>query len=186
MTTDVLLNGHRPRGRAAPALPAFTFPHSGITVGLRRFAADTQDTITREIQRLNPPPDVPVVDQGEELDPAPNPADPDYQQALSDYMRWLVMQVSTKLVELAFRRIVIQDSEEAVALAVAALRDDMLSIGTPIPDDMPDRDVYIRHICVSSTYDLTSMLAYLQGRSMPTEEVIQEFLESFPGRVQGT
>lgn len=174
MTIDTLerTNGHHPKGRAAPGLPAFTFPDSGITVGLRRFAPDTQDQIARALQRENPPPALPMVET--ELGDEPNPADPDYQTALSAYMQQIVLEVSRKLVDLALRRMDV----EVDSAAVAALREDMAAIGTPIEDD-DDRMVYIRHICISSTYDLTVMMAYLQRRSMPTEVAVQEFLETF-------
>lgn len=172
-------NGYQqPRGRHAP-LPSFTFPDSGITVGLRRFAPDTQDAIAREVTRQNPPPPVPVVET--ELGDEPNPADPDYQQAISAYFRQQALDVSGRLVELAFRRIVVEVDQAAVDL----LKADMAAIGTPLPEDWDDRTIYIRHICISSTYDLTSMLAYLQRRSMPTEVAVQEFLESFQRDVSG-
>lgn len=168
-------NGHL-KGRAAP-LPAFTFPDSGVTVGLRRFAPDTQDSIVRAIQREHPAPAVPTVEveyEDGKITQEPNPADPDYQKALSDYLQWLALETSKKLVDLALRRIEVDVDHEAVA----ALRADMEAIGTPI-EDPDDRMVYIRHICISSTYDLTTMLAYLQRRSLPTEAAVQEFLESF-------
>lgn len=179
ITTDIQ-NGHHSKGRAAPGLPAFTFPDSGITVGLRRFAPDTQDQIARAIQRETPPPSVPMVKT--ELDEEePNPADPDYQTALSAYMQQIVLEVSRKLVDLALRRMEV----EVDTAAVAALREDMAAIGTPIEDD-DDRMVYIRHICISSTYDLTAMMAYLQRRSLPTEVAVQEFLESFQRDISGS
>lgn len=183
METQEAING-RVKGRAAPPLPAFTFPDSGITVGLRRFAPDTQDSIVRAIQRDRPPPAVPLVTvEYEEGQPTeePNPADPDYQQALSDYLQWIALETSKKLVDLALRRIEVAVDQAAVD----QLRADMAAIGTPIEDD-DDRMVYIRHICISSTYDLTSMLAYLQRRSLPTEAAVQEFLESFQRPVSGT
>lgn len=180
--TDVL--EHRQKGRAVPPLPQFTFPDSGIAVGLRRFAPDTQDLITRALMREQPEPAVPVVevDYGEGAGKAEeNPADPDYQQAMRAYMERIMMQVSAKMVELALRRIEVEVDLEAVA----AFRADMAAIGTPLPDDLSDRDIYIRHICISSTYDLTVLMAYLARRSLPTEEAVQEYLASFRGGVWG-
>ena len=183
MTTDIetRANGHHPRGRAAP-LPAFTFPDSGITVGLRRFAPDLQDTIARAYQRDHPVPPVPTATVeigGEEMEEA-NPADPDYEQAVSAYLQRMALDVSAKLIDLALRRIEVEVDQAAVD----ALRADMAAIGSPIEDD-DDRMVYIRYICISSTYDLTSMLAYLQRRSLPTEVAVQEFLESFQRPLSG-
>lgn len=180
MTTDVQerTNGH-PRGRAVPPLPQFTFPDSGITVGLRRFAPDTQDQITRELMRKNPPPPVPVVEGIELTDGTfelePNPADPDYQQAVAAYFQQLSIETNTKMFELALRRIEV-DVDQAV---VDRYKEDMAAIGTPLDPEMDDRTIYIRHICISSTYDLSAMLAYLVRRSLPTEAAVQEYLESF-------
>lgn len=172
--------GRRHQTGRIPPPPEFTFPDSGITVGLRRFAPDTQDTIARELTRQHPPPPIPIVET--ELGDEPNPADPDYQQALSRYFQQQAVDVAARMVELALRRIVVEVDSEAVN----QLKADMAAIGTPLPEDMDDHTIYLRHICISSTYDLTSMMAYLQRRSMPTEAVVQEFLESFRRDVPGT
>jgi hypothetical protein len=186
-TTDTTNGRHHPQGRAAPKLPAFTFPDSGITVGLRRFAPDTQDTIMREVMRQNPAPPIPLVEGVEKEDGTcemeENPADPDYQRARSAYMQRITLQVNAKMTELALRRIEVEVDQEAVD----AFKADMVAIGAPLPDtlenDTPldDRAIYIRHICISSVYDLTAMMAYFQRRSLPTEEAVQEFLDSFRG-----
>jgi hypothetical protein len=180
--TETTTNGrHHPQGRAAPKLPAFTFPDSGITVGLRRFAPDTQDTIARELMRQSPAPSVPVVEGIEREDGTyemeENPADEDYQQALSAYMQRISLTVGQKMVELALKRMEVEIDQEAVDQFKA----DMAEIGTPLDPELDDRAIYIRHICISSTYDLTAMMAYLQRRSLPTEVAVQEFLDSFRG-----
>lgn len=179
-TTDVQVNGHHPKGRAVPSLPQFTFPDSGITVGLRRFAPDTQDQITRALMRETPAPDVPTVevDYGDgKVMQETNPADPDYQAALSAYLQHIGMEASTKMFELAMRRIEVEVDQEAVD----RYKEDMAAIEIPIDDDTDDRTIYIRHICLSSSYDLAAMLSYLQRRSLPTEAAVQEYLESFRG-----
>lgn len=189
--TDVLeqTNG-RVKGRAVPALPQFTFPDSGITVGLRRFAPDTQDQIARALMRDHPAPPVPVVEGIERADGTfetePNPADPDYQAALVAYLNQINTETSTKMFGLAMRRIEVEVDQAAVD----RYKEDMAAIGTPIPETMDDgtpwddRTIYIRCICISSSYDLTAMLAYLQRRSLPTEAAVQEYLESFRGHIQ--
>lgn len=176
--TEVLTNG-RLRGRAVPPLPAFTFPHSGITVGVRRIAADTQDAINRELQRQHPPPEPPVVDNGDELEPSPNLADPDYQEQLRHYLRDIALKLTTKMFDLALRRIVVEVDQDTLD----EFKADMAAIGTPLPEDMDDRELYIRHICVSDQADLAALIGYLQGQSMPTPEVVQEFLDTFRGDV---
>lgn len=179
--TNVLehTNGHRQKGRAAPSLPRFVFPDSGIEVGLRRFAPDTQDQISRALMRQHPAPGIPMAEGVEKADGScemePNPADPDYQKALVDYLGRINLEVSQKMVDLALRRIEVDVDEEAVT----AYRKDMEAIGVPIDADIDDRTIYIRHICISSTYDLSVLLAYLTRRSLPTEAAVQEYLNSF-------
>lgn len=185
--TDVLehANGHRQKGRAVPPLPQFTFPDSGITVGLRRFAPDTQDLIARELMRQQPAPAVPLTEGVEREDGTfemeENPADPDYQQALVAHLNKINLQVSAKMVELALRRLEVEIDQQVVD----HLKEDMAAIGTPLGDDLDDRMIYIRHICISSAYDLTAMMAYLTRRSLPTEVAVQEYLDSFRHNVSG-
>ncbi len=185
--TDVLerTNGHQ-KGRAVPALPQFTFPDSGITVGLRRLAPDTQDQITRALMRETPAPEVPMVEGMERSDGTfemePNPADPDYQATLAAYMRRIGMDASTKMFELAMRRIEVDVDQGAVT----RYKEDMEAVGIPLDPDMDDKALYIRCICISSSYDLAAMLAYMQRRSMPTEVAVQEYLDSFQRGVQRT
>lgn len=175
MTAIETTNGHRTRA----ALPAFTFPDSGITVGLRRFSPDLQDAIARAYQRDHPLPPLPMVDGVEREDGTfeqePNAADPDYEEALRAYWQGVTLYVSTKFVELAMQQMEVAVDTEAVT----TLRAQMELIGTPIDPDLDDRTVYLRFIAISSTYDLTSLIAYVQRRSMPTEVAVQEFLESF-------
>jgi hypothetical protein len=170
-------NGHL-KGRAAPALPQFTFPDSGITVGLRRFSPDTQDRIARELSRKSPPPPAPEIET--ELGAESNPADPDYQQALNAYWMRIQLETNERMFALALRQIEV-DIDRAV---LDRLKADMEEIGTPLDADKDDRELYIRHVCISSVYDLTALLSYLQRRSLPTEEAVQEHLDSFRGDVQ--
>lgn len=183
MTTDVQTNGHHPKGRAVPPLPQFTFPDSGITVGLRRFAPDTQDQITRQLMRDRPAPPIPTVEGIEKTDGTfemePNPADPDYQAALSAYLQQINAEVSAKMFELALRRIEVEVDQGTVD----RYKEDMAAIGIDLDSDMDDRTIYIRCICISSTYDLTALLSYLQRRSLPTEAAVREYLDSFRGDV---
>lgn len=171
-------NGHQ-KGRAVPALPQFTFPDSGITVGLRRFAPDTQDQIARAVMRERPAPSVPEVET--ELGTEPNPADPDYQAAVAAYLQLINTEVSTRMFDLAMRRIEVEIDQAAVD----RYREDMAAIGAPVDDSIDDRTLYIRHICISSTYDLSALLAYLTRRSLPTEAAVQEYLDSFQRDLSG-
>jgi hypothetical protein len=185
VTTDIQ-NGHHPKGRAVPPLPEFTFPDSGITVGLRRFAPDTQDQITRELMRKNPAPPVPMVEGVERSDGTfemePNPADPDYQKEVMAYFQRLSVETNAKMFDLALRRIEVEVDRDAVD----QYKEDMAAIGMPFDTEVDDRTIYIRHICISSTYDLSALLAYLTRRSLPTEVAVQEYLDSFQRNVSGS
>src|SRR6478672_4729889 len=140
-------NGHL-KGRAAPALPQFTFPDSGITVGLRRFSPDTQDRISRELQRKSPPPAVPEIET--ELGTEENSADPDYQQAIGAYWTRIQIETAERMVALAFRQMEVEVDQAALG----RLKADMEEIGTPLDAEKDDRELYIRHICITSSYDL--------------------------------
>ncbi len=181
MTTTDVQNG-RSKGRAVP-LPQFTFPDSGVTVGLRRIAPDTQNQIVQALLREHPEPQPPMFehDYGSGKIQEPNRSDPDYVKSLSDYWNEINTEAGTRLVQFAIRRIVVDVDTEAVQ----QLRDDMVAIGAPIEEE-DDRVVYIRHICISSLHDLHTLMAYLQRRSLPTEAAVQEHTRSFRDNVQET
>lgn len=184
--TDVLptTNG-RQAGRAAP-LPTFTFPDSGITVSLRRLAPGTQEQILHAVESdaawcaAHPKPEPPlqaVTDLEGKTEQIPNPDEPGYIQALDAYTSALVAELGERLLALALRQVVVEVDEAAVK----RLRDDMAAIGAPFPADADDREIYISRICISSVFDLSALLAYIQGRSGPTGAAIAQHRAMFPG-----
>lgn len=173
------------RGRHAP-LPTFTFPDSGITVSLRRLAPDTQQHIAQaieddpewKVEHPRPePPLQPVVNLEGTEELIPNPEEPKYKELLSGYLFALSAEIGQRMLHLALRQIVV-DVDEGV---VEQLREDMESIGAPIPDDADSRDIYIRRICISSVIDLEALMAYIQRRSGPTEAAIARHRAGFQG-----
>lgn len=186
MTIAVHENG-RQAGRHAP-LPTFTFPDSGITVELRRLAPDTQQHIAQAVEgdpdwtKKHPKPEPPLQTvtnlEGKE-EQIPNPEEPEYQKKLSAYMLQFSIEIGNRLTALALRQIVVDVDEDAVA----RLREDMKAIGAPIPNDTDARDIYIRRICISSIFDLEALMAYIQGRSGPTEAAVARHRATFPGSV---
>lgn len=185
MATEALSTNGRQAGRVAP-LPTFTFPDSGITVELRRLAPDTQQHIAQAVEsdpewiERHPKPEPPLQSvtnlEGKE-EQIPNPEEPEYQKKLNAYMLQFTIEIGNRLTELALRQIVV-DVDEA---AVKQLREDMQAIGAPIPDDADDRMLYIRRICISSVFDIQALLAYIQGRSGPTEAAVARHRATFPG-----
>lgn len=174
------------RGRAAP-IPTFTFPDSGITVGLRRIPAGTQQQIAMAVEgdqewgAAHPKP-TPPLQKVETLDgpsEVPNPDAPEYQRALAEYTGALALEIGERMITLAKRQIVVEVDEGAVA----QLKEDMQAIGAPFPSDADSRDIYISRICISSLFDLTTMLAYLRGNSEPTEAAITQHRAMFPGSI---
>ena len=186
MTTvhEPTTNG-RQAGRQAP-LPTFTFPDSGITVSLRRVATGTQEQIAHAIEHdpdwcaAHPKPEPPlqvVTDlEGKDTE-IPNPDEPAYGRRRDAYILALNTEIGERLIALAVRQVVCDVDEEAVNL----LRADMEAIGAPFPDDADDRDIYVRRICISSVFDLSALLAYIQGRSGPTEAAIARHRATFSG-----
>jgi hypothetical protein len=79
------------------------------------------------------------------------------------------------------RRLVV----EVDADAVQALREDMAAIGSPLPEDADDRQLYLDHVCISSPIDFEALMAFVQRRAGPTEAAIAEHRASFRGDVPG-
>lgn len=187
MTATDTTNGVM-KGRAAP-LPSFTFPDSGITVQVRRISPDAQARIGQAIANdpewhlLHPKPQPPmqIVEAIDGPMEAPNVDDPEYKRALSQYLAWMAAEAGVRLLELALRQIVVEVDTEAVS----EHRANMAAIGAPLPEDTSDRDIYLRQICVSSTYDAAALVAHVQGASAPTRGAIQASLDMFRRAVQG-
>lgn len=173
------------RGRHAP-LPTFTFPDSGITVSLRRLAPDTQQQIAQAVEgdldwvAKHPKPEPPLqmvtnLEGKEEL--IANPEEPEYKKQSESYLAALANEIGERMIALALRQIVVDVDTDAVQ----QLRDDMIAVSAPFPDETPDEEIYIRRICISSVFDLQALLAYIQGRSGPTEAAVARHRAMFQG-----
>lgn len=162
------------------AIPMFTFPDSGITVGLQRLAPDTIATITRAIQREMPPPEAPVQEviiNGKKRMER-NDAAPSYTKERAAYQEKVAAEIGERILKLVVRRITVEVDHEAVS----RLREDMESIGSPI-EDVDDKAVYVRHICIGSVDDLNALSTYVLRISQPTEAAVKEHTDSFRGDV---
>lgn len=178
-------NGHA-KGRAVPPLPAFTFPDSGITIHVPRLSPNTQALIAEQVQREMPPRPEPPIQAVEGLDgklhDEPNPANPEYLAALREWVQSANIEIGGRFRQLIMRRLVV----EVDGAAVAQLREDMAAIGSPLPDDADDRQLYLDHICISSAIDFEALMAFVQRRAGPTEAATAEHRAAFRGDVSGS
>ncbi len=162
------------------ALPSFTFPDSGITVRLRRFAPDTIAQIGRAIKKDLPPPSAPLqeVDYGEGKRLEPNEGDPTYLKALAEYESEITTELGERLLRLVVRRVeVVIDVD-----AVQQLREDMEAIGASLAD-MDDKSIYVRHICIASRADMEALSSHILRLSQPTGAAVQEHIDIFRGDI---
>lgn len=168
------------RGRRVPPYPTVTLPDSGYTVSVRRIAADAlqqiQITARRELDEKKPA--VPVIET--ELGPEENQADPDYQQALVAWQDEVTLLVGMKFMTLVASYAVVTPTDEQ---AVSNLRDAMAAIGSELPGS--DRDVFIWGIVAPTEQDRQTLMAFVVGKSLPTEAAVQAQRDTFRGDVAG-
>lgn len=168
-----------PLSRAIP----FTFPDSGITVGLYRLAPDTITLIRQAIKKEFSPPQPPT--QTVEFADGTsrqerNEADPEYTAALKRYEYEAAEKTADRMMRLIARRAEVEVDNEAVF----HFRADMEAIGVPV-EETDDKAVYVRHICVSSEGDYTALTDFIMQRSQPTKEAVDAHKDSFRGDVPG-
>lgn len=178
----------RQLGRRAPLPPLFTFPDSGVTVGLYRTSPETLASINREVNKLYPippPPShmVPVGEAGEMVEEV-NEADPAYPKLLYEHALKTSHEIGSRLLKLAIRQMILEIDEEAWETYKA----DMADINSPIDDtDLPfqaRKSLYVRHLVITSDKDLNSLMNYLLSQSQPTEAAVQEYKDQFPSEVR--
>ena len=190
MTTPNNQNGtttapRRQRGRNAP-LPTYLFETTGVEVQVRRLGPFTMDEIRKTLQKEQKAPQPPRIQVrvGEADVPMweENLQDPDYLQAVRDYHTWLSTSMANKVLDLMVNYcIVCEVDDEAVTDKRA-----MLGIIDPaLNDEYSDREVYVRYYLLATPQDLESVQRFILGQSMPTEEAVQEHVDTFPGGVQG-
>lgn len=186
--TDVLTNGHRPKGRAAPP-PTVKFS-SGYSVTVRRLPPMTQQRIAESIAQLDEVrgvkrPTPPMVDNGDELPPSPNDADPDYLAAVERFDAACKVEFSDRLllfvcldaveIELTAEQRAIVERTRRRLTKVGAWRDD-----PDLDADENDRVLFIQHIAATNGDDLRALYRAVVELSEPTPEVVEQHIESFP------
>jgi len=176
------------KGRTPPPLPPFTFKDSGITVQLRKLSPFTGDLIGRSLRKERPAPTPPVnmVQYGDgKPTPEPNTADPAYLAAMQEYETWIAGEAGKRMMNLVIDTAIVISKDDIDLDEVQRIRSAMAMLDSPIEDDMDDREVYIRYICVGSQDDLEDLIANATRRSQPTEAAIAENVAAFQGNVSG-
>lgn len=190
ISKDQVLRAIKPKGRAAPELPEFTFPGSGITVKVRRLGPFTLDMMSRQARAEDPPPPVPtrMVNYGTEDEPVwereENPADPEYRKLLEEYENKIEESGGRQVIDTIIKNAVIADIDYE---EVDYMRSFLLELGSPKEevDAMSDHMVYVKHICIKNGDDLTKLQKFVIGESVPTEERVQAHEDAFRGQVSG-
>lgn len=186
MTTDTLhANGTHVKGRAVPPLPLYIFKDSGITVGLRKIAPNTQAQLSIQIQREYPKPAPPV--NQTELGAEANEADPDYLKAVREWERASAMALNRKMFTLAALECECAVDMDEVARKQRSFR----AVGftweesPDLSDEERAKVFYIEHIACATTEDLREFYEAVTRRSQPTEAAVQAHVDSFRGDVSG-
>lgn len=126
---------------------------------------------------LKPPkPPMQEVDYGGTKRMEPNPAHPDYKEAMTEYQ--------AKLNDLMFRVLVVIGVEcEVDSESVKKVREQAGMFGAELPPE--DKFVYIAHVLAKSEDDVKALRDLLLRRSQPTEAATAEAVDRFPAEVQG-
>jgi len=170
------------KGRTVPPLPTFTFKDTGITVGLRKLSPYVGDQIGKAIRKERPAPKPPLneVDYGDGKKVSEeNTADASYQRALAEYEQWVAFEAGQRTIRAVLDYAIALDTDQVDADAVAQARAMMAAIGAPLDDDISDRDVYIKYVCLGTQEDLSDLLEAATRRSQPTEAAIAENVTAF-------
>lgn len=166
------------QGREVPALPTFTFKDTGVTVAIRKVSP----LLNIELRKSFPPPKPPMtsVDYGDGTRKTePNPNDPAYLEAVQRYE----IEFEERARKLHIRRGVELTLDEYQQTQVAELRQEMQEIGVAL--DADDNFVYICYIAVGTEDDFNELIDAITRRSHPTEEAVQEVVDTFPSTIQG-
>lgn len=176
-------------GRSVPDYPSLALT-SGHTVRCRRVSPDTparlQAAAMRELAATRPA--VPTERAAIGEDPRthepvhqeiPRPDDPEYVKAFAAWERDVRRAAAAKL------RALLEDYAvltEVDAEAVAALRALHAQLGDPL-DDETDLQVWLWRIVAPTTEDQSALMAFVLGRSQPSQEAIQAQKDTFRGAV---
>lgn len=162
-------------GRAVPAPLTHTFPN-GVIATVRQPSQFTLAAIEIGVQKQHPKPQPPLAPGvGGEMEP--NPADPRYEAALTEWQQAIQLHVFAALLELYV-------DVEIDQATLDTLRGSLDRIGIAL-DEISDKVAYIKHCCVQDVArDLAPVAALIRGQ-VPTEADVQAHVDMFPRDVGG-
>lgn len=176
----------RNKGRKVPALPTYFFETAGVEVQIRRLGPFTMDDIRKKLlkERKRPQPPTYPVEIGEMRVKVmeENPNDPGYIREVAEWQTWFQTSMAEKMLELMIDYCIVCE----VDLDDVAQQREMLNIVDPeLNATMSDRHVYIRYHLMCTPGDLEGVQKFILGQSMPTQEAVEEHIDSFPSNVPG-
>lgn len=147
---------------------------TGITVGIRKVSPYTFDALNRCFPKPEPP--VIAAEYGPgDIRQEPNEAHPDYQAALIAHQALLAEKSQALMLGMG----VDLEIDPAGRERLAAVRSGLAAIGIEI--DADERMAYLKHVAIGSSQDLERIARAVTSKSQPTEEAVQDHLETFPG-----
>lgn len=178
------------KGRAVPANPKFVFPSSGIECEIRRLGPFTLDAINRQMRQEIKPPEVPkvIVNYGTDEQPdfksEENPASEEYRQALADYEKKIEEKGALRMIDIIIENAVIIDVDLD---EVNAMRKFLKQLGVTEEElnEESDHSIYVKHVCIKSTDDLSKLQEFVVGQNVPSEALVKAHEDSFRSDVQG-
>jgi hypothetical protein len=133
-------------------------------------------TLSRVRKQFRPPkPPMNEVDYGDgNVVMEPNPADPEYLEAMEMYD----MELNERMQRLTIKLSVVHTLSEDEKAELDAFKEVMLSEGIDVEEN--DMEAYINHLCISSGLDLQRFLEAVTNTVGPSAEGVQAVKEQFP------
>ena len=174
--TDTQPNETRPRGRAVPELPTFTFSN-GVVARIHQVSPMTMAHVMQQLIKQHPPPQPPMdpVDRGGGEELTPNYSNPNYLKAKEDHDNKIGYKANEILLVLGVDVDIDIDALERI-------KQTFTRYGIPLDND-DDKLNYLQHCCIQSSDELTRLVRAISGFS---EEDVQAHVETFPDHVQGS
>lgn len=188
----------RPRGRAVPAYPLYTFKDSGETCRLRRLSPVTmqrlQEAVVKEWKKLPPdderaqpqPPVEVITIGGAEQRDEPNKQHPDYLEALSVWESRVTSEVMERFIRIAALDACV--FEEGVIDAAWCERFERRMAAEGVALNIPDhyeteernQIIWLIYRCLGTNQDLKEFVQHLINRSEVKQEEVAAHVATFP------
>lgn len=162
-------------GRTAPKTGEPVTLSSGITVWARKVSPYTMAAASKSVVKPTPP--LIDVDYDGKIRSEPNEDDPAYVAALAEWQNAINLRAVDVMLRLGLQVDIDQE-------ALAERRAELAALGLEI--DADDHLAYVKHIAIQTEDDMTLLAAAITKKSQPTEEAVQQHLETFSDPTQGT